>query len=78
MNQILSNGWKQTGAIIAALVGMFTLHGLVLVPLTMDRVHAAIHAEIDQHAARPHRGAVTVDRWDDIIRRLERIEDAVR
>lgn len=78
MTEPITTGWKQTGAIIGSLVGLATLWGLVVLPMTMDRVHAAIHSEIDKHAERPHAGAVDDGDWADMIRRLERIEDAVR
>tara|TARA_R110002096_G_C14657140_1_gene727115 strand:- start:4193 stop:4432 length:240 start_codon:yes stop_codon:yes gene_type:complete len=72
------SGWKQTAAIIASLVGLATLHGLVVVPLTMGRVHAAIDTKIEAHGTRPHTGAVATTQWADLIHRLERIEDAVK
>ena len=74
----MSESWKRTGAIVGALVGMFTLHGLLILPMIMDDVHAAIHQEIQEHSDRPHKGSVGVDRWDSMERRLERIEDLLR
>lgn len=71
---IVLDWFKRVGVAIAAIVGALTLHGLVVLPLIMQDVHAAIGSRLEKHAERPHTGSVAVERWDALERRLERIE----